>query len=100
MIQTDDYSDVTTAGGTFHTAFDLADPDSITMAVLEAVATCARRDVLELDPLDETIDADALNDLFRPRSDGSPRSDVSVEFAYQGFLVSVESGGLIRLRLE
>ena len=99
MIQTSDYTDAVTMGTTFQSEFDQGVPDSITIAVLEAVATFARRDVLDLDPLDDAIDADALNDLFRPRSDGNPRTAISVEFSYQGYLVSVESRGLVRLRL-
>lgn len=99
MIQTDDNTNSMTARATFQIEFDSNDPDSITTAVLEAVATCTRQDMLDLDPLDEVIDADALNDLLRPRADGTPRTNVSVEFSYQGYLVSVEGSGLVRLRL-
>lgn len=99
MIQADDYSDSIAAGTTFQIEFDPDGPDSITMAVLEAVATFARQDILDLDPLEAVIDTDALNDLFRPRSNGTSRTNISVEFVYQSYLVSVDSSGLVRIQL-
>lgn len=98
MIQADDYSDSIAAGTTFQIEFEPDDLDSITMAILEAVATFARQDILDLDPLETVIDTDALNDLFRPRSNGTSRTNLSIEFVYQDYLVFVESSGLVRIR--
>ena len=60
------------------------------VAVINAVSAVTGTDPVELPPLYETIDPDALNSLFeaRDRTGSSPR----VEFTYNGFDVTVRDG--------
>lgn len=95
MSKTDHQNDVTTTGGTFRVEYDWTDPDSISNAIIEAVATCAGVGVLDLDPLNDVVDPDSLNALFSPRSDGTPRHGISVQFTFNGYVVTVDSEGTI-----
>jgi hypothetical protein len=71
------------------------------VALVEAVADATDRDPLELPPLSEVIDPDALNGLLRPdpgsNEDGNT---VQVSFEYAGVVVLVDSTGLIEVREE
>lgn len=71
--------------------------DPISLQVVESVATFRGVDPLELDPLAETIDADALNVLFSPVG-GRGIGGADVSFTYAGVRVTVTSRGEIDLR--
>lgn len=61
---------------------DWTQAPSVSMAVVEAVADAENVDPLELDPLNEAIDPDALDALFPPceeRVEGSVH-EVSLQF--------------------
>lgn len=62
---------------------------SATVAVLEAVADAEDADALDLPPLYEAVDTDALEAIFQPMADGSTRAG-RVEFTYHGYLVTVD----------
>lgn len=70
--------------------------DSVSTAVVEAVATANGRDPLEMPPLYDALDAGSLDDLM-----ASDRTDVqrnvSVSFSYDGTFVWVDSGGTIEV---
>lgn len=68
-------------------------PPSI--AVVEAVARSRNCDPRELESLDDIVDTDALNALFTPRYDGSPRGSGSLSFPYEQRDVTVFSDGRI-----
>ena len=57
--------------------------------VIRTVADAVDSDPLELSPLYEVIDPDALGLLFRPQSNGHG----SVSFSWEGCSVTVESDG-------
>lgn len=63
--------------------------DSIVIEVIRAVAVCANRKPENLPPLDDTVDPDALEAIFGPRPDGTPRRGGQLEFSYAGCRVSV-----------
>lgn len=64
--------------------------DSISVAVVEAIATATDTDPLELDsPLYDVIDTDALDRLVR--QDSLTR----VEFEYEGHAVEIDGDGVI-----
>ncbi|SFH02505.1 hypothetical protein SAMN04488063_3607 [Halopelagius inordinatus] len=69
--------------------------DPLGLQVVEAVAAFRGVDPLELDPLAESIDADALNGLFSPVGD---RNTANISFTYEGVRVTVTSRGDIDLR--
>lgn len=60
---------------------------TVTEAVVDAVAAAAGVSPLQLEPIATVIDPDALNAVFR-----SGRSGVRVEFEYSGYVVSVTDG--------
>lgn len=73
------------------------DADPVSLQVVEAVAAFRGVDPLELDPLAESIDADALNALFS--SVGERNVDgANVSFTYEGVRVTVTGRGDIDLR--
>lgn len=74
-----------------------SETDPISLQVVEAVAAFRGVDPLELDPLAESIDADALNDLFSPVGDGTV-DGANVTFSYEDVRVTVTSRGDIDLR--
>ncbi|MFB6183036.1 MAG: HalOD1 output domain-containing protein [Haloarculaceae archaeon] len=61
----------------------IGEADSLTTAVVEEVARAKGVDVLDLDPLYESVDLDTLDDLFASGFDGR------VEFTYEDYVVSV-----------
>lgn len=69
------------------------DDNDVSSRVIREVADALGVDPMELDPLYETIDPDALDDLFRDRTP----SDVEdrVEFSMEGCEVIVYGVGII-----
>ena len=75
---------------------DHSTDEPLTVVVAEAVASARDVDVIDLEPLHDVIDTDALERLFEPRVDG-PRAHGSVTFEYQDCLVTVSAHGEIRV---
>lgn len=63
----------------------IGEEESVTEAVLRAVASVSDRPVLELEPLHESIDTDSLDQLF-----ASTTTTDSLQFRYEGYEVTVE----------
>lgn len=59
--------------------------------VVEAVSARTRTDPLELPPLYDVLDPDALDALLATLSDGE------VSFPYAGYVVTVESSGAVHV---
>lgn len=67
--------------------------ESITTAVLAAVAGREGVDPIDLEPpLHDVVDPDALEALFADAVDGTARGDVVVEFTYCGHRVRIDGG--------
>ena len=82
----------------YQTVHDMAADESLSVSVVEAVASAKGVDPLDLrEPLYETVDPDALDRLFALDSFGSPRTDGTVTMWLGGCRVEVESTGLIRV---
>lgn len=69
--------------------------DSASLAVVSAVASASGTDPTALPPLQETVDADALDTLAANRSGSGGSTRVS--FAYAGWAVLVDSGGIVEV---
>lgn len=67
------------------------------VTVVEAVADREGREVSELPPLRTAVDPEALDELFAPRHDGTPRERGEVTFVYCGYLVRVRADGRVTL---
>lgn len=65
--------------------------------VVQAVATAAERSVTEIEPLNDAVDADALNNLFSPKFDGSVRRGGYLAFEYASYFVTVFASGRIEV---
>lgn len=78
----------------YSTQFDLQST-SPAMALVSAVADVLETDPLDLDPLYEAVDTDALNDLLRPNSFGE--NPVWVSFTFASCEVSMASDGRVEI---
>ena len=76
--------------------FEPDTPGSTAEAIISLVAETDGRDPLELPPLYEAVDPEALNQLCMSSSD----SDLRVSFTYAGFTVLVEGSGIVHLLNE
>lgn len=81
--------------GIYTTTYDWAELDPST-AIMEAVSAVEGTTPVELDPLDEVADADAIDALLAARDAGD--ADLSVSFRYGPVRVSARRNGTIRLR--
>lgn len=82
--------------GTYRTEFDFySRPASV--AVAEAVAAAAEADPLDIPPLHDTVDPDALDILFAPTTNGHVRPGGSTTFDFEGYRVTVRSHGTIEI---
>ncbi|WP_158237420.1 HalOD1 output domain-containing protein [Halegenticoccus soli] len=66
--------------------YELSPHEAPSEGVYFALATLLHRSPLDLDPLDDAVDPDALDALFRRRRGGELRS---VEFEYLGYKICV-----------
>ncbi|SIR90885.1 HalOD1 output domain-containing protein [Natronorubrum thiooxidans] len=75
--------------------------DSVTETIVAMVADAEDIDVLEVPPLWDVINPDALEAVFAPSKRDSARSRVGhVTFSYCGYEVLVEYGDSITVSLE
>lgn len=70
--------------------------ESTSTAVVGAVAAVSDTDPLEMEPLQNSVDTDALNVLTTPRVDAE--GDRHVTFTFQGYEVTASSYGSITVR--
>lgn len=80
--------------GTYRAQYD-QNATAASMAVIAAVSNVLDTDPLELDPLHDTIDTDALDDLVHCR--GPPDEPVDVSFTVEGHEITVFSDGEVTL---
>ena len=71
--------------------------ETMSLAVIGAVAEREGVDVLELPPLHEAIDPEALDALFPPNSADAERSAEELTFSYQGYSITISADGEITL---
>ena len=76
-----------------------AETEPVSQTVVLAVADATGDDPMELPPLYDTVDPDALNRLFEDRTDGTERLGGSFEFAYADCDVTVRADGTVNIVL-
>lgn len=76
--------------------YDRLGDEPLSVTIADAVATHRGTDVTELEPLHYAINADALERLFEPRSNGL-RTGGSVTFNYNDCTVTVTADGKIHI---
>lgn len=72
---------------------------SVCETVLETVATMDNTPIKDLPPISEQVAIEAVEKLFAPRMDGTPRDGGWVSFTYNGYRVTVEDD-TVDVRLE
>lgn len=78
---------------TYHAQHDWADSQSLSTTVIETVGAATDTDPIQMEPLYERLEPDALDALFRPHSDDVPRTSGQVLFSLDGHDVAVHSCG-------
>lgn len=71
--------------------------ESPTLAIVEAIASALDRDPMEMPPLYEVVETEALDAILQRgvRTDSVP---VTIQFEYEGFDVTVDSRRQIKLQ--
>lgn len=67
------------------------EPDRLAVAITDAVADGEGCDPVELAPLYQTVDPEALDKVFA----GRPRSDGKIAFEYSGYGIVIDDHGLV-----
>ena len=92
---TDDRVTYDASSDRYYVDVDLEGTASVTDAVIYGIADIREMDPIELPPLGNIVDTDALGNIFRPDTD-TP-SDLTVTFEYSGFIVSINGHGRVYL---
>lgn len=80
---------------------DMTGDGSVPESVVDALAEASDLPAEQLrGRLYETVDADALDRLFRPKHDGTPRYGAAVSFSVAGHDVTLAADGTITVRSE
>ena len=80
-----------------HATFD-PETETVGEQLVKAVATLKDADPTEVDCLADYVDPDALDELFGPQADGTPRdTDGRVIFTYDEYTVHIHSDGTIAI---
>ena len=82
---------------------DTAAVNSVSFEVIAAIADAEGVDPMDIEPpeydaLYDVINPEALDALFAPREDGTPRGTGRVEFPFCGYQVVVTSDGEVDVR--
>lgn len=79
--------------------YELDAGESVSMAVIRAVSALEGREPDAIEPLGNVVDPEALNLLFSPQSNGTPRNGGSISFVYSNCRVTVENGEHLTVEL-
>jgi endonuclease YncB( thermonuclease family) len=74
--------------------------ESVTVAVVTAVAAAEQVDPLELQPLERVVDTDALDSLWKAGSAADRERRGCLTFTYEGYEVSIVDGETVTVRPE
>lgn len=83
--------------GVYRAQYDWATPEPLSTVVVRLVAAVTGVDPLELEPLRDRVDPDALDELFAPTVDGRRRAVGEVSFPLAGCDVVVTGSGEIEI---
>jgi hypothetical protein len=75
-------------------AFSWDDEGGATLAVVEAVTDMLGVEPTEVEPLNDVIETDALNQLFTPTGETLRRTG-HIQFEYEGCLVRIQANGTV-----
>ena len=84
---------VVNADGTVESSWHDSRPVSV--AVLKALETSTGKDPRSFGPLNDIVDADALDNLFKPTGSGKRRGPGYTTFEIEGYSATVHSDGSV-----
>lgn len=79
---------------------DEFDREHVSHRVVESVAAADGVDPIDLPPLYDAINPDALNTLFDPASTDGKSTVGELRFSYHGYDVRVTAGGVVTISSE
>lgn len=79
--------------------YKIGSDELVSTAVVRAVSAVRGREPCSLRPLTDIVDPTALDALFGPRYDGTPRTGGRLSFVYSGCHVTVDNGEYLTLQL-
>jgi hypothetical protein len=77
--------------------YEIGAGESVSTAVVRAVSAVEGRAPRSLRPLGEVLDTEAVDALFDPRDDGTPRPGGRLTFVYGQCRVTVDNGEYLTL---
>lgn len=82
---------------TYRLYADWQSDEPVSMSVLRGVAAVTNTPITDMDPLFETVDPEALDDLYDPAAGDRERADTRVAFRFNGCDVVVYAAGEIEI---
>ncbi|EJN57474.1 HalOD1 output domain-containing protein [Halogranum rubrum] len=79
--------------------YEIGPEESVSMAVIRAVSAVEGCEPRFLRPLADVIDPAALDSLFDPQYDGSPRRGGRLSFVYNDCCITIDNGEYLTLQL-
>ena len=79
--------------------YEIGPDESVSAAVVRAVSAVEGREPCSLRPLADVVDPTALDSLFDPQSDGTPRTGGRLSFVYNDCCITVDNGEYLTLQL-
>lgn len=78
--------------------YEIESDESVSRAVVRAVCAVEGQEPTALQPLCDVVDPDALDRLFEPHADGTPRAGGRVSLIVSGCQVTVDNGEYLTIR--
>ncbi len=79
--------------------YEIGAEESVSTAVVRAVSAVEGRKPCSLRPLADVVDPTALDSLFDPRYDGTPRTGGRLSFVYSDCCITIDNGEYLTLQL-
>jgi hypothetical protein len=79
--------------------YEIAPDESVSTAVVRAVSALEGREPCSLRPLADVVDPTALDALFDPQCDGTPRTGGRLSFVYSNCYISIDNGEYLTFQL-
>ena len=79
--------------------YEIGGDELVSTAVARAVSAVQGREPCSLRPLADVVDPAALDALFDPQYDGTPRTGGHLSFVYNGCHITIDNGEYLTLQL-
>ena len=79
--------------------YEIRDDELVSTAVVRAVSAVEGREPCSLRPLANVVNPTALDTLFGPRYDGTPRTGGRLSFVFDDCCVTIDNGEYLTLQL-